>query len=406
MHFLLIASIENTIMAAALARGEAGPLNPCRYCGRTFNPTSHVKHERICQRMQFKKRPIFDSGRQRASGSDIPFGATLRPGRRLQTTGSKNNWRARHKEFIETIRNARAAVRAMRRGDPLPPPPPPADNPDYVYCTSCHRSFNPNAAKRHIPMCKARKRERGEPVSYLGRSVGQGYGSKISTGREPRIKSASFHKRGNVNEKQKKSTSYHTNQPIVDPFHDVPYNYDTPIPTRKSVGPVSNSTVFPANGFMGSTSPRIYQDQPCVFSSTGLTPAVVHGNSYEPSARFSQGFGKPRSISAKYRHMNSRKPSNDNTEMVNISDGFHINLPPMSPQHNSPSRKYTSKATPRYGKTRYGIGALSKSTEGVNVNVDSHCHRCGDSYPDMTTRFCCNCGVQRSLGFGMVSGVH
>ncbi|XP_077987978.1 zinc finger C2HC domain-containing protein 1A-like [Glandiceps talaboti] len=407
--------------APASAQGEAGSLNPCRHCGRTFNPKSLVKHQRVCQRLQFSKRPVFDSGRQRAEGSDVPFGATLRPGAVPNATKNKNNWRAKHREFVETIRNARAAVRAMRRGEPLPPPPPPADNPDYVYCSSCHRNFNPQAAARHIPFCKTRKKEQGEPMSYLGSSVDNSYGSKISTGKQyaksvpkpkpkpkPRINSAVFIKRSNPG----KARPQPTQQPILDPFHGIPYSsydYDSPIPTRNTTGPISNSCVFPSQNYMGSSSPRVYQDQPCIFSGTGLTPSTVHGYSYGPRHRVRQTGIKARPISAKYRHMNGRKSSLDSLDTADLQDGFSISLPPMSDYRSHTPQRFTSKAMPRHTRMHYsnpGIGSHGNRKSTRSINIEQLCHRCGDSYPDTTSKFCCNCGIKRSLGIGVTSGIY
>lgn len=41
----------------------------------------------------------------------------------------KSNWRAKHEDFINTVRAARGVSIAMQRGEPLPPPPPPSLNP-------------------------------------------------------------------------------------------------------------------------------------------------------------------------------------------------------------------------------------------------------------------------------------
>ena len=35
----------------------------------------------------------------------------------------KNNWRAKHEDFISNIKNARAVTTAIKTGAPLPPPP-------------------------------------------------------------------------------------------------------------------------------------------------------------------------------------------------------------------------------------------------------------------------------------------
>ncbi|CAG9530320.1 unnamed protein product [Cercopithifilaria johnstoni] len=51
--------------------GENEEVHPCEICGRNFVKNSLVKHEVICRKMAGAKRKVFDSGRQRATGSDI-----------------------------------------------------------------------------------------------------------------------------------------------------------------------------------------------------------------------------------------------------------------------------------------------------------------------------------------------
>lgn len=68
----------------------------------------------------------------------------------------KNNWRQKHEEFIEAIRNAKKVQQHLRKGGQLtdlPPPPPAKEDPDFIRCPSCNRTFNETAAARHIPRC-------------------------------------------------------------------------------------------------------------------------------------------------------------------------------------------------------------------------------------------------------------
>ncbi|XP_069792207.1 LOW QUALITY PROTEIN: zinc finger C2HC domain-containing protein 1A-like [Narcine bancroftii] len=65
-----------------------------------------------------------------------------------------SNWRQKHQEFLDTIRNARVATHAMKKGLPLPLPPPPATTPDYIECPYCNRRFNETAVERHINFCR------------------------------------------------------------------------------------------------------------------------------------------------------------------------------------------------------------------------------------------------------------
>lgn len=66
-----------------------------------------------------------------------------------------SNWRKKHEDFIETIREARKVKAIMDAGGKLSdlPPPKPMDTSDYVQCPHCQRRFSEGAAERHIPRC-------------------------------------------------------------------------------------------------------------------------------------------------------------------------------------------------------------------------------------------------------------
>eukprot|EP00058_Branchiostoma_floridae_P002947 XP_002588435.1 hypothetical protein BRAFLDRAFT_63383 [Branchiostoma floridae] len=128
------------------------------------------KHGRICRKNAQKKRKVFDSGRMRAQGTDIPVNKTLRTqplGTQPKTKNDvskqtnpvkQSKWRQQHEEFIRSIRAAKETDVAIKTGKPLPPPPPPVVNPDYVQCPHCERRFNEAAAERHIPKCADMKK--------------------------------------------------------------------------------------------------------------------------------------------------------------------------------------------------------------------------------------------------------
>lgn len=68
----------------------------------------------------------------------------------------KNNWRQKHEEFILAIRNAKKVQHHLAKGGKLkdlPPPPPSSEDPNFIRCPSCNRTFNEKAATRHIPRC-------------------------------------------------------------------------------------------------------------------------------------------------------------------------------------------------------------------------------------------------------------
>ncbi|XP_014662877.1 PREDICTED: zinc finger C2HC domain-containing protein 1A-like [Priapulus caudatus] len=91
-------------------------LIPCRICGRTFAEPTLVKHEVVCKKNAAKRRKVFDSGKMRALGSDIPLNKVLKPNQKPKPEKpKKSNWRQQHEEFI-------AAIRAAKGGNEGPPP--------------------------------------------------------------------------------------------------------------------------------------------------------------------------------------------------------------------------------------------------------------------------------------------
>lgn len=133
---------------------------PCDQCGRKFKQESLGKHRKVCKNIT-KPRKIFDSGRQRADGSDVNYKKTKET-LKVQIAGEKpieavkntSNWREKHNEFIRSIRAAKGVTEAIRTGAPLPKFEPSAVPSDYVNCQFCRRNFNRNAAERHIPFCE------------------------------------------------------------------------------------------------------------------------------------------------------------------------------------------------------------------------------------------------------------
>eukprot|EP00105_Crassostrea_gigas_P006339 XP_011420238.1 PREDICTED: zinc finger C2HC domain-containing protein 1A isoform X2 [Crassostrea gigas] len=129
---------------------------PCRQCGRQFVPESLSKHEPSCIKAANKKRKVFDSAKQRSEGTEVNY-RQIKQAQKKEVKAPKSNWRAKHEDFINTVRAARGVSIAMQRGEPLPPPPPPSLNPDYVQCPYCARRFNEKAAERHINFCKTQQ---------------------------------------------------------------------------------------------------------------------------------------------------------------------------------------------------------------------------------------------------------
>ncbi|CAJ0935059.1 unnamed protein product, partial [Mesorhabditis belari] len=135
------------------------PTYACKVCGRQFVRSSLDKHEPVCKKLTNMNRKIFDSGKQRATGSDINIGDVRRAQKEREQNGGqfnrpKTQWRQRHTDFIEAISASKKVDYALKTGAPLPPPPKTSVPSDYVQCEYCGRNFNERAAERHVPFCR------------------------------------------------------------------------------------------------------------------------------------------------------------------------------------------------------------------------------------------------------------
>jgi len=148
----------------------------CKFCSRNFLKERLEKHQQICQKMNTKKRKIFDATKQRVGGTE----AEVYVKRQIKSisaittnakpiTGKKTDWRRKHEEFIAAIRSAKKVQAHLAKGGKLQdlPPPPPSENADYIQCPHCLRRFNQAAAERHIPKCVNMKHNKPRPGQAL-----------------------------------------------------------------------------------------------------------------------------------------------------------------------------------------------------------------------------------------------
>ncbi|XP_005188191.1 mucin-2 isoform X3 [Musca domestica] len=148
----------------------------CQYCNRNFNEDRLSKHEEVCRKMVTTKRKIFDASKHRVKGTEAEKyvakkkGVTAAPKAAVAKStpadsSKKGNWRKKHEEFINAIREAKKVQAYLAKGGKLSdlPPPPPSENPDYVQCPHCSRRFNEAAAERHIPKCANMQHNKPKP---------------------------------------------------------------------------------------------------------------------------------------------------------------------------------------------------------------------------------------------------
>ncbi len=118
----------------------------------------------ICQKTKTKKRKIFDSTKKRVQGTEAEVYVKRQlkqPAKAKPSPPAKSsNWRAKHEDFLKTIKEAKKVSAFLAKGGDIRelPPPPPSENPDYVQCPHCSRKFNEGAASRHIPICGEKMR--------------------------------------------------------------------------------------------------------------------------------------------------------------------------------------------------------------------------------------------------------
>ncbi|KAK6032216.1 hypothetical protein OSTOST_01605 [Ostertagia ostertagi] len=87
-----------------------------------------IKHEPACKKLSKLNRKPFDSGKQRATGSDITYADVKRAQKEREKVGGvyprpQTNWKERHETFIDAVSSSKKVDYAIKTGAPLPPPP-------------------------------------------------------------------------------------------------------------------------------------------------------------------------------------------------------------------------------------------------------------------------------------------
>lgn len=139
---------------------SSGPKSECKFCGRSFNPESLIKHTKVCQsRPDKKKRKVFDSKKARVVDEEQEM---------LERAESKPEGRKAAKKVAKwKLQSAqlRSAIAKPNKGDCE------VDEKElYTPCPTCGRSFNETAAKRHIPFCADKARM--ESMRNGGKNLG------------------------------------------------------------------------------------------------------------------------------------------------------------------------------------------------------------------------------------------
>ena len=135
----------------------------CPDCNRKFLPESYEKHVNICKKVFLSKRKAFNSSEQREIDEATISKKKPEPKKNAKSSASAsakaNKWKIESEQFRANMRAARMAT----SGDEAGYQEAAKIASDYaqsqlVPCPTCERTFNEEAAKRHIPICANKAR--------------------------------------------------------------------------------------------------------------------------------------------------------------------------------------------------------------------------------------------------------
>lgn len=113
----------------------------CQYCERKFAQEALEKHEKVCIKVFQTKRKEFNTKEKRVTSNEQV--KLQKIGESKEKPKKESSWKIKSQKFRQAIsqlnQNSENNV--------------PLENPDYIKCEFCGRSFNENAAQRHIEFC-------------------------------------------------------------------------------------------------------------------------------------------------------------------------------------------------------------------------------------------------------------
>ncbi|CAF2669601.1 unnamed protein product [Rotaria sp. Silwood2] len=358
-------------------------LYPCSNCGRNFNAESLRKHQPICRKTAQKQpRKVFDTGKQRATDSDVPYSATkettqfyyegTKPKQDIQKK-RPINWREGHNALVRTIREARQITRAMETGAPLPKQTPPQIPSDYVQCEFCQRHFNKHSAERHIPFCETQYKRK--QMQYAAANNARTAGGSI--GRQGRA-------------------------------HQQQYNLDSPTGSANKQHQINSapSTII-------SRRPQKTNDEkdyrrpplnPNTFKKTNFGETATNNRNGTPPKYGSNRTTKTRSATGAYLPGMMRTGRNIENDDLNIlaGTGRGQQKSDASPQLQRRTSGLRTRSPSPARRPSQANEFLQQQQHQQQQQQNSraptaakHCHECGKAFPVEWAKFCCECGEKR-----------
>lgn len=355
-------------------------LYPCSTCGRNFNPDTLRRHQPICRKSSTKQpRKVFDTGKQRAADSDVPYTATkettqfyhegVKPKSDNQKTKT-SNWREGHNALVRTIREARQITRAIETGAPLPKQTPSQIPSDYIQCEYCQRHFNKHSAERHIPFCETQFKRK------------QLQSAAISTN-NTRTNSGSLGRQGRGYQQQ---NSYESPVGSANKQHQINSAPSTFVVRRPQKNtdekdyrrPPINPNTFKKPTF-GETSNNNINGTPPRYGSFRTTKARSATNNHGSNMR------------------TGRTTENDDlNNTAGVGRGQQRRDPSPQVQRRVTGVNTRSPSPARRVAQNNGVPQQQqRNRTPISPTATKYCHECGESYPVDWAKFCCECGKKR-----------
>ncbi|XP_052832053.1 zinc finger C2HC domain-containing protein 1A isoform X1 [Octopus bimaculoides] len=335
-------------------------LEPCEFCGRKFNGKVIPKHRKICAKVSSNKRKIFDSTKQRAEALNLTANQ-VKQNLKKEIPIPKSNWRAKHEDFINSIRNAKKVTQALAEGKPLPPPPPPLVNADYIQCEYCERRFNKAAAERHINFCREQHQ-------------------RIKSKPAPKNKVKSQHEIGKaksrfdssvLNFKSNSSATINSSAKLINSKSQQERS------GLRRPGFTSRMPSAPSNDYNG----KIMQQRTDELDNNGVNYAATG-----PALRTGRT-GK--------NYTDAKRDAKAGNGCIKVVGG----VGGLSMGRSAPGQRALPNSLNRTVTNRYLLNKASDSSNNSNSsnmnNSRFMCHHCDSEYPISTAKYCCECGVKR-----------
>ncbi|GFT82004.1 zinc finger C2HC domain-containing protein 1A [Nephila pilipes] len=387
----------NEQLGNIIGADEKTTLKSCHICGRTFNPKSLERHEKICEKTKkCTRRTVFNSFLQRAKEIGVVPVTVEANGK--ERNKLKGKWKEEHENLLHVVRNGKNSKQVLNNGlSPQKVVPP-----GYEQCPWCERHFNQKAAERHISWCQEQKNRlpktppSSEALERLKARVK--YQAPLLRKRNTNdaysrlVKSAE-----SVRESSHLRT--HSSPPIAlrDPpilRHSLPQNKQSNLKQHKKIKTSSSPSLCDTNG-------------------NSICVPYMKQNEAELKNKKVVKFKEMFPVYNKERNKNLDMLAALRLRLSELSttDDFLDDLV-LSPEQEPPPRKGNSKihsllsslaAKESWTTDAEPHGSTSSSSDGSLPSINSEhrlprfCYNCGTKYPIVSAKYCCECGAPRFI---------